>query len=387
MIFALPYLILFTFLLYLYEISKDTYRNCNLYEKASLRDSNSFEKLAILSYLFFYGLRGFMFTDVFEYYDFFNSLGHNNLNLEFNEVAFDPGFVLCSYLCRALYPDYFFFQFVWTLIDVILLYCILKYETGKYFLLSFALLVPLFDGIQINLLRNIKGILLFFYAIRFIRERKFTKYSIFILIGTSFHLSTIILWPFYFFINRDLRKILFVVSIVSVVFYFTDLSFLNSMFILISASMGGKIEAVLTSYENSTVSAGFTLGFLYRFFLLVVLLSKYWTLKRHNLAMLNIAILYICANMAFNSILIMRDRFSALFALGIISILPFLNTSFSLKPAKKMFIFINMVCLFGFVYNPHKSTVAKYTNVITGVESKENAENRIGAYLINNERE
>ncbi|SEM54211.1 EpsG family protein [Prevotella sp. ne3005] len=357
-----------------------------LYQKASLHSANVYERLALLSYLIFYGLRGYMFTDIFQYHEFFESINDFEFKWSYSEFNFEPGYVLCNIIIHYFGSSPFFFQFVWTLIDVIFLYFILKYETGPYFLLAFAFLVPLFDGIQINMLRNVKGILLFYFALRYIRERNFAKYFVCVLLGTLIHISTALLLPFYFFINRKMRLIMIGLSVLSIVLYFSDLSILNIVFTFLSAKMGGKVEDVATSYMNSTTGAGLTLGFLYRMFILMFLLLKYDRLGKYNLILLNLAILYICCNTAFNSILIMRDRLSSLFAIGIIGILPYIKDVIKQKPIKRVFVAVNIVCLLGFVYNPHSNIVAKYSNFLTGVEDRKSAESRINSYIVNHER-
>ena len=119
---------------------------------------------------------------------------------------------------------------------------------------------------------------------------------------------------------------------------------------------------------------------------MIILLSKYDYLSRINTILLNTAILYICCNTAFNSILVMRDRFSALFVLGLVGILPFIFESIRDNNIRKVIMAVNFVCILGFVYMPNSSIIAKYTNVITGIEKRSDAEARAAVFFSNNDR-
>lgn len=375
MLYAYPYLLLFFFYLYWYYIHKNRYQSTT---STNLKSMNYVDLIAMIVYLFFYGLRGFVFTDCFQYYDYFIEEAGQNISYDFVNFRFEPGYVLCNYAIHLLTSDFFVFQFIWTTIDVLLIMKILKSEVPQYYLLSFALLIPFFDGVQMNLFRNIKGILICFYALRYVRARNFFKYSMYVLLATSIHVSSIIFLPFYFIVNRDLRFVQVVLLMVSVVMYFSDLGFLNNIFLFVGVvTGGGKIDQVMLSYVDSNNSAGFTLGFIYRISLFIAMLCMYKKIATKNLIMLNIAMIYLFCFTAFNSILVMRDRFGQMFAMGIVCILPlFLTDSYKWK-YRKIFVSFNLLCLLGQVYVQHNNAAAKYENVVIGVSDRHRAEIRV----------
>ena len=106
------------------------------------------------------------------------------------------------------------------------------------------------------------------------------------------------------------------------------------------------------------------------------LLVFYKKLSPKNLIMLNMALLYLFCCTAFNSILVMRDRFGQMFSLGIVCILPYILYS-AKKSYRIYFIIFNLVCLYGQVYVQHNNEAALYENVLTGVSDRYKAAGRI----------
>ena len=371
MTFALPYVLLFSFYIYLHFSYKNKIKKYSHIYQISIREK--YYLIACISYLFFYGLRGFIFTDWISYYNYFYDIGNGDFN-EFDLL--EPGYIYSNLIVYKLYPNYFFFQFIWTAVDVFLLYKIFKRETGHYFLLAFALLIAFFDGVQINLMRNVKSILIFFYAIKYIRQHNFKKYVIFILIATFFHLTSIIYIPLYFFIKGKHLYSLIIFSVVSIIVSIIGFGNIQVLLTLIGAYLGGKFN-VIDSYLSSGVNSGITLGYIYRTFLLIIILYKYNSLCKLNCVNTNLAVLYLSLNLFFNSVLTLRDRIPTLFIIGFIVILPFILSTIRSRTFKYIFVFINSVCVVGFVYNPHKTIIAKYENVLFTPQNADKAEQRI----------
>ena len=271
----------------------------------------------------------------------------------------------------------FFFQFVWTFIDVILLYIILKRETGMYCILAFAILIPFWDGVQMNLWRNIKSILIFFFSIKYIRNRCLWKYLLSILLACFFHLTSLFFLPLYWFINKDNRTIYMIISIISVVLYIVGVESFFENIILIGILLGGKFDRISSGYIASAVDAGFTFGFCFRLFLMTLLLVCYPKLKKKNLIMLNMAFLFLCSNMAFNSVLVMRDRISILFSMGIVCIMPYLIAVLCHSKAKVFIVGLLFAFMFAQVYVQHNTPAAKYENILLGISDKARAKIRI----------
>lgn len=369
MIYAWSYLVFFTILLLLYVLFKKS-------KVLKTNNPNRYEIIALLLYLIFYGLRGYILTDWPQYVDLYESLGRNQ-PLGWNQ-QFEPGYILLNVLLKPISDDYFFFQFVMTLIDVTGLYVILKRENKTYFLFAFALLIPFFDVVQINLMRNIKAILIFYYSIKYIREKNFKFFLLSIILATTLHVSSLIMMPFYFFINKKMGKTLAVMFVISLVIYFIGLGELTNILVAFGNLFGGNIAAKTNDYMiNDVVDAGFTFGFFFRLFLGLALLCYYKSLSAKNQIMLNLALLYIISAMMFNSALVIRDRLACWFSIGVICILPYLFDIIRKKPSYPIIISFCFVCLYGQIYVQHNSSIAGYENVLIGISNRGQAMHKI----------
>ena len=335
------------------------------------------EYIAICSYLFFYGLRGYCFTDMLMYHDIFSNIEKQDFTQGLLG-GFGPGYLYGNLLIHYFTENSFIFQFLWTLIDVLLLSIILKRECGTYFLFAFAFLIPFFSGIQINLFRNIKSILIFFWAIQYVRDRKIIKYFVSIFIAATFHITALIYFPIYYFVNKPTYKTHIFISFLALLFCFIGVRLFYEYFFMLSILIGGKVEEMTAGYiVNNALEGGLTIGLLYRIILLFALLGLYNKLTRVNLSMLNTALLYLELSVAFNSILVLRDRMSVLFVLGVICIMPFLINEIKSYKYGKLIIKLNFLFLLGYVYVQHSMPIAEYENIMFSVPDRSKNEQRI----------
>ena len=93
--------------------------------------------------------------------------------------------------------------------------------------------------------------------------------------------------------------------------------------------------------------------------------------------MLNMAFLFLCSNMAFNSVLVMRDRISILFSMGIVCIMPYLIAVLCHSKAKVFIVGLLFAFMFAQVYVQHNTPAAKYENILLGISDKARAKIRI----------
>ena len=375
--YSWPYLILFLFFLFLYYVDKRT---------AKKKGLTFLEKVALFSYLIFYGLRGYIFTDCFQYHDLFTNIHQYEIRVNYLEL-FGPGYLLGNAIISIFTDNPFVFQFIWTLIDVVMLTIILKRECPKHFLLAFAFLIPFFDGVQINLFRNIKSILIFFWAIKYIRERNFFKYLIWIVFAASIHITAFLYLPLYFLINKPSAKVHKGIAIFCIFFCFIGITFFQDYLLIASAIIGGKVDQMAIKYtsENS-LAGGITMGLLFRVIMLGLLLLYYKKLEKSNLAMLNTALLYLELAICFNPLLVLRDRFSVLFVLGIICILPLFIESIKRNKFRLPIMAFLYLFMFGYVHIQHATPVAKYENLLFGISERSKAEQRIFNDIIDLDR-
>ena len=143
--YSFPYLLFlfYLFLIVLWEFS------------LKAKGDRRLKKIRIViwgSFLFFFGLRGFVNTDCLSYYPFFEGLktvwdGYS-YGYVLSEYDWEPGFITVVYLLKSIIPNYFVWTFVWTLIAIIALDSFFS-RNVKYYSLGF-LLFFIFGGYEIN---------------------------------------------------------------------------------------------------------------------------------------------------------------------------------------------------------------------------------------------
>lgn len=146
-------------------------------------------------------------TDYEEYFKYFQLVGpSSNWHMEwlFEEIC-----LLLKDLGMPFQTVYFLMSFVGY---SLLILCINKY-TKKYtesYLLYFVYGFVYMLGFV--LIRQFIAMMLIWYAFSFIKERKFLKYAVFIVIASGFHMTAFVMLPMYFILNRKLKLSLFIVG-------------------------------------------------------------------------------------------------------------------------------------------------------------------------------
>lgn len=115
----------------------------------------------------------------------------------------EPFFQVFSNLIQntSLSPVFFFFTTSLITIPLICSFFIKKNEVMYPSLIIFMLFPTLFFN-TFNLVRQFFSTAVFLYAIHFIYDRKFLKYLLSITLACTMHLSSIILLPLYFFLDK-----------------------------------------------------------------------------------------------------------------------------------------------------------------------------------------
>jgi hypothetical protein len=175
--------------------------------------------------LVFFGLRGHILTDFTNYYQFFRKLDASNLILE--SGIYEPGFVFLGFLAKQIHDNYFFWIFLSSAIHVfILVFAFKKYlgnvSLGLIFFLGYRGIF-----IEFNLMQNFMAILMFLLSITYLSQRKLVPYLVLNLIGMTFHISSIIYFPLYFVLHRNVHMHFgFLVIVGANIFYFVGTEFL-----------------------------------------------------------------------------------------------------------------------------------------------------------------
>lgn len=355
----------------------------------------------IIVFIIFFGLRGFVYTDWAIYYPMFEDMptiwdgGFTALNnSDFSErfltdaavgkAGLEVGFLYFTFFFKSLIPDYFAFIFFNTVIDVILLNIFFK-RYSRYYALSFVLFIVFGGiGIEFNLLRNIKSILLFLISLKYLEEQKIVPYMLLNLFGFLFHSSALIFLPLYFILNRNwpvwFKWGLFIIG--NVLFLF-QIKYLEPLAIGIAEIIGGRLGVQIRLYFVSDFYSqpyGLGLGYIERvitFLVMILLEKKLIAQNNHNKIFINSFIIYFIVYFFFAELLVAVERLSLLFVFSYWilygEVLGIVKESIN-KLVVYLVVFFYSILKLG---QANSNVFSKYDNIITGIESFEDRSTRI----------
>ncbi len=366
MLFALPYIfivVLFGFLAFLYQnMKEETTKKYIIYGAVSV-------------FLIFFGLRGFILTDWINYYNYYNNLEWYKVLYFFNEkeYGYEPGFAILVMICKMIYPNYFFLQFIASLILTLSLFSFFK-RYSKNFLLSLMLYI-VFEGIYIstNLVRNSIAISIFLLALPYLEQRKPLVYFPLCLLATSFHLSALIYFPLYFFFHIRLNKWIYLsIFMIANMAFISHFSFILSLINLlgIDEAMEEKVRIYTEIYTSSKKI--FSIGYLERFMTGILVFLYYDKLKAlhpDSGIFINAILAFLCIFFFFAEFEVIAQRLYILFAFGYWIVWGYLIECFYYHNNKRLFsCFIMLYCILkmnGNCSNP----AFDYENLLTGHQS------------------
>lgn len=307
--YSIPYLFVALILFILYRLEQGLIRRH--------MSVTSVRTIAFAIMLIFIGLRGHLYTDFISYFPYFNKLGSISESSDFFSY-FEPGFVLYSKIIKSIYPNYFFWIFVNTFIDLFALSFLFK-RYCKSMILPFIFFIA-FQGlnIEINLLRNMKALDCFFFSIPYLLDRKIWKYMAWNILGITFHYSALLFIPLYFVLIYEFPKYIIWISIVIAnVVYWANLHFISDLFsnIITNEVLAGRIEG----YINMTEGYAFSIGYFERTLTIILFTLLYKKLKgmsKASTVFYNCSLLFYIFHIMFADVLIFSERFSILFIIG-----------------------------------------------------------------------
>lgn len=364
MMFNFEYIILIIFLLFLFCVEK----------KRSISDDyilTTQKLLCIVSFIFFWGLRGFIGTDYSWYYPYFNNLSSNLADAFFDIERIEPGYVIYVYIIKHIFDDYHFFIFVSTCLDVLFLHYIFKNLLRKNYILGYIIFIAFAANMEFNNLRNIRAILLFFVSIPYIIDRKLLKFCAFNLLGLTFHSTAIFFFPLYFTVNRNWSKILFPIVLIGFVLVVLKINVLTILILKLGGMLGGMYESSAELFIGAAVGEenGFTLGALVRLILGMFIAFTYNKISSPIYrTYANLSVCYLFCFSFLNEIPVFRLRFSMMFVLSLSVVVPYVYTL--LKPKLRL---IYMVFAFVAVLSQalvnFQGMLFRYDNLLFGIEN------------------
>lgn len=359
------------------------------------RSTDGVRILTIALYLLFFGLRGFIFTDWYQYYYVFEKLPTiwdsgiaglaNDAALEFYATdetlgvsGLEPGFLYFSIFLKSIVPNYFFWIFINTVLDVWMLSVFVK-RYSSYYALSF-LLFFVFGGltIQINLMRNIKALFLFLLSLKYIEERRPILYFLFNAVGMLFHSTSILFFPLYFFLHRKFQtKWLWAILGLGIVVVLFQIQFVKPIVLQMADIIGGRLGVQIKIYfalDFYSKSYGLSMGFVERAFTYMILVLNYNRLieqKKSNVLFINAFIIYFIVNSYLNEVFIIVDRVSMLFIFAYWIL--YAELILMVKDTLNKWIWFSLMMAYGAMklVVMNSNIFSKYDNLLFGIESFE----------------
>ena len=333
--------------------------------------------VAAVAFMFFFGFRGYIYSDWILYTDTFRNVQWSDL-LKFDitdKELREPGFTLLCLLCKTLINEYVFLNVVCAAIYLVLLirFC-RQFGVGNIPLVL--MLFIAMDGtvIVVNLLRNSISIGIWLNALIYVKERKPLPYFALCTLALTFHLSSILFFPLYFLLHRKTSRWLFL-SLFAFFFAF----FLSKASIILSivqlfgfdGVLGAKAEAYTEVY---VVSRGLNPSGTLEKIALVALLFLYYdeVVERckGSYIIINCLLLYFFAYYFCGEFKTMSDRMSMLFVFARWVLWIELIKILMIESNRKLLAgTIFLYCFYMTALNLNEP-VMEYDNVLTGAKTE-----------------
>ena len=379
-VYSFPYISFFLLLLliFLWEISikkEEPYKIKNI-------------RVVIgISFLFFFGLRGFVNTDCINYYVFFQNLktlwdgiAYENIISDYN---WEPGFVTSVYLFKSFIPNYFVWTFTWALIAFITLNHFFSNKI-KYYSLGYILFF-IFGGYGIctNLMRASIAMFLFLYSIKYLEKKKWKQYIILNILGCTFHITSII----YFLVTPIINKKLPIPLIVAL-FVVLNIAYLlridvSNLLLIISNYTDSRISLLINSYiaENTFASTILSIGYIERIITYIIVIFLYkkcnTTYSKSRVIYLNSYIIYFLFYYLLWKSEALSTRVGGLFIFSYWIIYADFFSYLKTKNNKKIFIILFSLYSILKLLSGQSQPYHQYKNILFSNEKFEQAEKRI----------
>ncbi|HHD2971047.1 EpsG family protein [Clostridium perfringens] len=243
-------------------------------------NKNKYIKIIFFSFTFIfifiiYSMRGNVGIDYDQYLRIYNNISYYNINSFdiLKEISntwdVEPGFIVINMISNKLGIGIQGVYIFTTIIFMLFFLKALDYYDSKKENLSFILLIFLsqlfFKGM--DAVRQFIAIMIFFYSTKFIVEKNFIKYILFILLGSIFHESILFLIPLYFINKINFNKINFIILVVlSIIFSkFLTFDYMINIIAKILPNMG------YIKYIGRDVTYTGTLGIVYLIYFILAL--------------------------------------------------------------------------------------------------------------------
>ncbi len=324
-------------------------------------------------FVFYFGFRGFVMHDWYNYYPEFEKVEFTNISAYDITQDREIGWTLFMVVCKTIWDNYHFMIFVHTVICVALLYRFFKRYTDN---LALGLMIYLaFEGfvISTNLLRNAFSLLIFINAIPYILERKMLKYMGMCLLACLFHYSSIVFFPCYFFLHLKTNKWVFAAIFLIFLFIFLKGVPILIMLVRLSGIGGELVEKKIEMYTEMGHQLKISLGLLERIMtagLFFCYYDKIRELRKENQIFLNIFLVYSFSAFVLSDFSELSKRSCTLFMSGYWILWMELLKCFYYKNNKILFCcFMWFYCAIKAAIPAMNNPIYEYENILFGASS------------------
>jgi hypothetical protein len=326
----------------------------------------------------FLGLRGFIYSDWQNYYVFFKELptlfdllADFRLFKVVDNSYWEKGFIFYSIILKTISSNYFFYQCLSLIIDHIILYFFFKKYIPNYIIFGFAMFY-IFGGLEIsiNLLRNVKSIILFLISIKYCRGKKIIPYILLNIFGSLFHIASLLYIPLYFILYRNISNItILLLFIIGNLVYFLGIQWIKKILTVIQIFNNNRLGKVLVIYLQSEAfsgSYGLTIGYIERQFSFAVMYyfsSRLKKVSKYNIIFLNLFYIYIFIFLFCSEMFILLSRVALIFILGYWVLYPQI---YLFLPKSKKYVFIILLMSYSILklMSATSSIICAYDNAL-----------------------
>lgn len=388
--YSIPYLVVFIllFLMWQLEVSK----------RSKKQSINGVCLFIFILLLVFIGLRGFIYSDWTAYYPAFESIPTADLvnwdyflpTTEKADSDWEPGFLLYSILLKSIGLDYFGWNFVSTFIDLSIISFLFKKNLKCYALAFIVFFVYAGFGMEVNLMRNAKSIVLFLISVRYLKKKSFFPYLSLNLVGFFFHVSSLVyILAYPFLAHKISKKIFWTIFVVGNIIFLLHIHYLTPLLMGFAELLGGRTASQLFAYMTGGVSYGITIGYLERCFMFILFMRNYDRFVKDGgmYIYLNMYLIYLFFFFYFAELSIVGTRLAALFIPSYWFLLPTFYSYLTTKKTKVYF--CSLLFFYGVmkIVSANNNIYSRYDNLLFGIESYESRRyifNRYSDKLFNN---